>query len=203
MAIIFFFISLMIYNLVQSNKPILSDSYYEDFQSLYKLELKYSKRGSYKTSKIEYDSDNKNIEKIYAWFPSELQNNNRKYPMIVVVNPSNTKAQNYMIFFDKLASWGFIVIGNDDPQTGNGKTTSITLDYIINKDGILKDKIDTEKIGIIGYSQGGAGAINAITRYDNGKMYKAIFTGSAPYALLSKNLGWEYDISKISYGMGI
>ena len=28
-------------------------------------------------------------------------------------------------------------------------------------------------------------------------MYKAIFTGSAPYALLSKNLGWEYDISKI------
>ena len=164
MASIFFFISLMIYNLVQSNKPILSDSYYEDFQSLYKLELKYSKRGSYKTSKIEYDSDNKNIEKIYACFPSELQNNNRKYPMIVVVNPSNTKAQTYMVFFDKLASWGFIVIGNDDPQTGNGKTTSITLDYIINKDGILKGKIDTEKIGIIGYSQGGAGAINAITR---------------------------------------
>jgi len=28
-------------------------------------------------------------------------------------------------------------------------------------------------------------------------MYKAIFTGSAPYPLLSKNLGWEYDISKI------
>ena len=64
-------------------------------------------------------------------------------------------------------------------------------------DGVLQGKIDTEKIGIIGYSQGGAGAINSITRYENGKMYKTIFTGSAPYALLSKNLRWEYDISKI------
>jgi len=117
-----------------------------------------------------------------VWFPSELQYNNKKYPMIVVVNASNTKAKDYKPFLDRLTSWGFIVLGNDDPQTGNGKTTSIKFDYILNKvdNGALKDKIDTEKIGIIGYSKGGAGAINAITRYDNGKMYKAIFTGSAP-----------------------
>ena len=51
---------------------------------------------------------------------------------------------------------------------------------------------------MIGYSQGGAGAINAVTRYDNGKLYKTIFTGSAAYALLSKNMGWEYNISRIT-----
>ena len=72
--------------------------------------------------------------------------------MIVVVNASNIKVKNYKPFFDRLVSWGFIVVGNDDPQTTNGKTTSITLDFILNKDGILQGKIDTENIGIIGYS---------------------------------------------------
>ena len=126
-AIIISLLIYMIYKLVQSNKPWLSDTYYEDFKSLSELELKYAKRGTCNTSNIEYNSDNKNIKKIYVWFPSELQYNNKKYPMIVVVNASNTKAKDYKPFFDRLASWGFIVLGNDDPQTGNGKTTLLHL----------------------------------------------------------------------------
>lgn len=38
--------------------------------------------------------------------------------MIMVVNASNTRVRNYKPFFDRLASWGFIVAGNEDPQAG-------------------------------------------------------------------------------------
>ena len=171
-AIILALICLMIYIKVQSNKHKICDKYYEDFKSLSKLELKYAKMGSCNTTSIEYNSNNKYIKKIFAWIPSELENINKKFPMIVVVNPSNTKAKDYKQIFDKLASWGFIVFGNDDPQTGNGKISSITLDYILNNDGIIQGKIDIDNIGIIGYSKGGVGGINVVTRYDNGKINK-------------------------------
>jgi hypothetical protein len=120
--------------------------------------------------------------------------------MIMVVNASNTRVRNYKPFFERLASWGFIVVGNEDPQCGTGETASITLDYMLNlpSDSVLNGKIDKENIGIIGYSQGGAGAINAVTRYENGNIYKTMFTGSAAFQLLSKNMGWEYDISKVT-----
>ncbi|MCR5185522.1 MAG: hypothetical protein K6D97_00180 [Clostridia bacterium] len=53
-------------------------------------------------------------------------------------------------------------------------------------------------MGIIGYSQGGAGALRALTMFENGKNYKTIFTGSAAYPLLAKNMGWEYDVTKVN-----
>lgn len=39
--------------------------------------------------------------------------------MIMVVNASGTPAASYEPFFPRLASWGFIVVGNEDGQTGN------------------------------------------------------------------------------------
>ena len=63
---------------------------------------------------------------------------------------------------------------------------------------IFCGRIDEDKIGIAGYSQGGAAAIRAVTEFENSDKYKAIFTGSAAYALLAKNMGWEYDILKVT-----
>ena len=64
-------------------------------------------------------------------------------------------------------------------------------------DSVLSGKIDYDSMGIIGYSQGGAGAICAVTNYENGARYKTMFTGSAAYQTLAKNMGWEYDPAKI------
>ncbi|MBR3840516.1 MAG: alpha/beta hydrolase, partial [Erysipelotrichales bacterium] len=104
--------------------------------------------------------------------------------------------------YARLASWGFVVVGNDDRQTGTGETASETLDYVLNlnkdENSELFGKMDEEYIGCVGYSQGGAGAINAVTRFENSDKFTALFTGSASYALLSKNMGWEYDVSKIN-----
>ena len=115
----------------------------------------------------------------------------------MVVNGSNTPAKIYLPFFQRLASWGFVAVGTDDPQAGTGETTSIALDFLLNESEIA-GQIDRDNIGITGYSQGGAGALGAATKYENSHLYKAIFTGSAAYPLLAISMGWEYDSSKIS-----
>ena len=176
------------------------EGYYKNFKSDAPLEVKYSQPGSYETAYTEFASDHESISKIRVWYPNDLETDDKVWPMIMVVNASGTPAASYEPFFQRLSSWGFIVVGNEDPQTGNGETASLTLDFMLHvPDGsVLSGKIDYENIGIIGYSQGGAGAICALTNYENGKNYKTIFTGSAAYPTLAKNMGWEYDASKVT-----
>ena len=176
------------------------EGYYKNFRSDAPLEMKYSQPGSYETAYTEFASDNESIRKIRVWYPKDLETGDKVWPMITVVNASGTPASSFEPFFPRLASWGFIVVGNEDGQTGNGETASLTLDFILNvpADSVLSGKIDYENMGIIGYSQGGAGAICALTNYENGRHYKTIFTGSAAYPTLAKNMGWEYDTSKIT-----
>ena len=185
---------------IESKKPSVKDDYFKDFSSSAPLELKYSQAGEYEVVCCTDPSENSGIKKVRFWFPAELADNNRRYPVIVVVNASGTPAFKYEPWFRRLASWGFIVVGNEDPQAGTGETTSVMLDYLLNlpQDHMLNGRLDTENIGIIGFSQGGAGALAAVTMYDNGKLYKTIFTGSAAYPLLASNMGWKYDVSKIS-----
>ncbi len=193
---VFFYIKSMLPNGGGNND--VTEGYYERFQSEAPMETKYANPGSYETSYTEYASDNKSIGKVRVWYPTELENSGKNWPMIMVVNASGTPASSYEPFFSRLASWGFVVVGNEDGQTGNGKTASITLDFMLNvpSDSVLAGKIDYNNMGIIGYSQGGAGAICAVTNYENGARYKAMFTGSAAYPALARNMGWEYDVSK-------
>ena len=178
----------------------ITPSYYERFHSEEPLEMKYSDKGRFETSYTEFVSDNEAIKKVRVSYPTELERGNETWPMILVVNASGTPYSSYEPFFSRLASWGFVVVGNEDGQTGNGETASITLDVMLNipTDSVLRGKVDYNNIGIIGYSQGGAGAISAVTKYENGSYYKAMFTGSAAYPTLSRNMGWEYDVSKVT-----
>ena len=175
------------------------EGYYTNFKSDAPLEMKYSQLGGFETAYTEFPSENANIGKVRVWYPKELEKGEKTWPMIMVVNASGTPAASYEPFFPRLASWGFIVVGNEDGQTGNGETASITLDFMLNipADSVLSGKIDYDSMGIIGYSQGGAGAICAVTNFENGARYKAMFTGSAAYQTLAKNMGWEYDPAKI------
>ena len=124
-----------------------------------------------------------------------------EYPLIVVVNGSNTAALNYEPYFERLASWGFVVVGNDDRQAGTGISTALTLAYMLeqnqNSDSLFYEKMDVQNIGIAGYSQGGVGAVRAVTECKNSGLYKTIFTGSAAHSYLAKMWG-GYDASKVS-----
>lgn len=185
---------------IHERRPWYDEDYFDDFKTDAVLEKKYSARGSFETAYTEFKSDNNKIDTIRVFYPAELADSNRSYPMIVSVNASGTRARNYTTVLDRIASWGFIVVGNDDPQSGTGETASQTLDFIlhIGTDSELYGKIDKNNIGIMGYSQGGAGALCAVTNFDNGKLYKTIFTGSAAYPFLAHNMGWDYDVSKVT-----
>ncbi len=184
---------------IESKRSSVREDYYTGFSSSAPLELKYSQLGAYEVSALDDPSDNETIKKVRFWYPSELEYTDKKYPVIVAVNASGTPAYKYEPWFKRLASWGFIVVGNEDPQTGTGETTSIMLDYLLNlpQDHELNGRLDIENIGIAGFSQGGAGALAAVTMHDNGTAYKTVFTGSAAYPFLAGNMGWKYDVSKI------
>lgn len=192
---------LLIKNHIESQKPWLEKDYYTQFQSDSELEKQYAGLGNYEVSSKVVKSEDKTIGNIRIWYPSEMENKQDKYPLIVVTNASNMAALNYEPYFERLASWGFVVVGNDDRQAGTGISASQTLDYMLdqnrNSDSPFYENIDVQNIGIAGYSQGGAGAIRAVTEYDNGSQYKTIFTASAAHSYLAQMWG-GYDASKVS-----
>ncbi len=192
---------LLIKNHITSQMTWLEKDYYNQFQSDSESEKKYAGLGIYEVSNEVVKPEDKTIGNIRIWYPSEMKNSQDNYPMVVVVNGSNTAALNYEAYFERLASWGFIVVGNDDRQSGTGISTSRTLDYMLeqnqNSNSLFYEKIDTQNIGIAGYSQGGAGAIRAVTEFENSGLYKTIFTGSAAHSYLAQMWG-GYDASKVS-----
>lgn len=193
---------LMIKSHFDSLKPQLADDYYTKFKSDYELEKKYAGLGSFEVANADFDAGDKKIGKYRVWYPKELETTDQEYPLIIITNASNVAALNYEPYFERLASWGFIVAGNEDRQAGSGESTSLTLDYVLKlndkSDSVFYQKISQTNIGIMGFSQGGAGAIRAATEFDNSNRYKTMFTGSAAYPFLAKNMGWEYDASKIA-----
>lgn len=182
--------------------PAVKDKYYEENISQKDLEKKYTNKGEYKVKYIEYSSKEETIKKYEIWYPEELENSNNKYPVVIMANGTGVPASKYKPIFEHLASWGFIVVGNEDKESWNGKSSSLTLDYILSLNGnsknILYNKIDTEKIGIGGHSQGGVGAINAVTNYDNSYIFKSFYTASCAWIDLAIALKWNYDINKIN-----
>lgn len=193
---------LILKNRADAQKPWLPEDYYTAFASQSPLEKKYMGRGSFAVSHTVIPSEDASIQNFRLWYPAGLETSSETYPLVLITNASNMAALNYEPFFERLASWGFIVAGNDDRQAGTGASTSQTLDFLLEQNetpgALLYGKIDRSNIGIAGYSQGGAGAVRAVTEYPNSGCYKALFTGSAPYPLLARNMGWEYDAAKIS-----
>lgn len=79
------------------------------------------------------------------------------------------------------------------------RESSLNLMIKLNADESSKfyGKIDIDKVGSAGHSQGGAGAVNAVLRYGHSENYKAIYTASNTNSALSDYLGWGYDPSAI------
>ncbi|MGN1295322.1 MAG: alpha/beta hydrolase [Bacilli bacterium] len=194
LCIVFLFIWL-------SKQPAVKSNYFQDVKTEKALEQKYINKGSYEVSYIEFKADEKKIGKYKIWYPTEMEKTEKSYPLVVMANGTGVKASKYEAVFDHLASFGFIVIGNEDESSWDGYSSSESLDYIlslnIDKTSIFNNKVDSENIGIAGHSQGGVGTINAVTNQGNGHLYKTMYTASATHIALSEALNWPYDVSKI------
>lgn len=182
-----------------NRQPLVAEGYYHSTISGGDYERQYAGRGKYEVSKLEFDMVDDAMKRIYVWLPKDMSISQR--PIIVVVNGSNAIASRCEPFFERLASWGFVVVGNDDPMSGRGDSTSRMLDFLISavedSEHLLYGQIDISRIGIAGYSQGGAGALRAVTEFTNSHRYTTLFTCSATSQLLSQNLGWTYTPAKV------
>lgn len=183
-------------------QPAVKEGYYEKVKTDLPLEQKYTAKGEYEVSSVTFKSDNKKIEAFKVWYPAELEHTDHTYPLVVMANGTGVKASKYEAVFDHLASWGFIVIGNEDESSWDGASSAESLDWMLGQNGdstsVFYGKIDPDHIGVAGHSQGGVGAINAVTAQDNGGYYKTIYTASTPHLVLAEALEWPYDVSKIN-----
>lgn len=140
-------------------QPMVKDGYYNDVQTSAPLEQKYTKKGDYEVSYYEQDANNKQWKKFEIWYPAELETTENTYPLVVMVNGTGVAASKYKPIFDHLASWGFIVVGNEDESAGNGASASASLDYMLtlNSDSVSKiiaRRVDTDHGDMLPYADG-------------------------------------------------
>lgn len=185
------------------NEPMVKENYYNTAHAVGTLEKKYTKLGKNEVHFAEFNSTEKLYKKYKVWYPSVLeQNSNMAFPIVIFANGTGIPFSKFSPIFEHLASWGFVVVGNDDESSWTGVSSSNALNFIIQlnrkSNSIFFQKLDLKNIGITGHSQGGVGAINAVTAFPNSKMFTSIYTASAPSMELSTALKWNYDITKVT-----
>ena len=154
------------------------------------VEQKYHENGPYQVTVHSIDD-------IHVFVPDSAHK--APLPTVVMVNGTGLKALHYHPVFEHLASWGFIVIGNDDSNAWNGRSALVSLDKALFQNSMvsspLYQRIDLDRIGVVGHSQGAMGAINAATEDDR---FKVLYAASCPQKSLAKKLGWSYSMKTIS-----
>ena len=154
------------------------------------VEQKYHENGPYQVTVHSIDD-------IHVFVPDTIHN--APLPTVVMVNGTGLKALHYRPVFEHLASWGFVVIGNDDSNAWNGRSALVSLDKAIFQNSIvsspLYQRIDLDRIGVVGHSRGAMGAMNAATEDDR---FKVLYAASCPQKSLAKKLGWSYSMKTIS-----
>ena len=184
------------------NRRDIKTGYNQEIETGGELEAKYLAGGDFRTKKYTAKADDP-IKKYTVYYPAELGSTDQPYPMILVLNGTGGKATKYEAQFELYASWGFIVAGNQDKTTGTGVTAVETLHYMLeqneNPDSIFYHKIDLDNIGITGFSQGGAGVFNVLTKYEEASCFKA----AAPLSPVSEYMtalvtDYTYESSEVS-----
>ena len=204
--IFFIMIAAAIFTKVTFNKienmPYVADDYYETVEAKEPIEKKFTNLGSYDVSVKEYVVEDEKVGKYTVCYPTNLETDNNKYPMVLFVNSSNLIASKYIGVLKHMASWGFIAVANDDINAWEGHTARDMLSFMVGEnvtnDSIFFGKIDTANIGISGHSQGAIGAVNAITSPINKQIIKAAYISSIINQELAESANWSYDIYKVN-----
>lgn len=155
------------------------------------VEQQYQKSGPLKAKYKDYPSGEKRYSQYRIWYPANMSSTDSKYPALIIANGTGcgykegmTAADAYVDFCKHLVSWGFIVVANDEGNSGTGESTTKSLDFLLSQnyddDGMFHSRIAVDKIGVYGHSQGAIGAMNAASYYENSYMYKSVCCASAP-----------------------
>jgi len=174
----------------------------------YPVEEKFSQNGPNSVKTIVFESGETAYTYYKIWYPENIENSTEKYPVIVYCNGTGMTDEdvNTVNLMTAFASWGYIAISNDHESSGNADSASkglgLLLDLNENSDSIFYGKVDVDKVGICGFSQGGSGAINGASKgkQPNSSKFKSICALSAPHKDLAASIlqNTPYDASKVS-----
>ena len=182
-------------------EPSVAANYYQQTPVCGTIEAEYTAMGDYEVSYAEYPALDVLIKQYKVWYPSALEEGSQEWPIVVMANGTGVPASRYEPIFQHLASWGFVVIGNEQQASwqGDGSEGALELLIRLNEDpeSAFYQKLDLECVGAAGHSQGAIGAINGVTSQPNGWRYKALYTASTPSSRYAMTLNWNYDVSKI------
>ena len=178
--------------------PSVTADYYTQTQTGGEIEEIYTAMGEYDVDYAEYPAQDLLIKQYKIWYPSALAGEeSREWPIVVMANGTGVPASRYAPVFRHLASWGFVVIGNEMQNSWSGGASAGALDLLaeLNEDpsSLFYHKLDLDNVGSAGHSQGAIGAINAVTAQPNGDSYKALYLASTPSSLYASTLEWAYD----------
>ena len=178
--------------------PSVTADYYTQTQTGGEIEETYTAMGEYDVDYAEYPAQDLLIKQYKIWYPSALAGEEgREWPIVVMANGTGVPASRYTPVFRHLASWGFVVIGNEMQNSWSGGASAGALDLLaeLNEDpsSLFYHKLDLDNVGSAGHSQGAIGAINAVTAQPNGDSYKALYLASTPSSLYASTLEWAYD----------
>ena len=178
------------------NMQAVLEGYQDRFDYQGTLEKKYAADGQYQVELFTQEDSDERIKLLQVYYPADLKTSQKKWPLVLMANGTGIRASKYKAIFRHLASWGFIVVGNEDEWTWDGKSISKSLDMMLrattDSSSLFYQKVDTASIGLTGHSQGGMCVYTAASLFENSRLYKALCTQSGTATMLVDSLGADF-----------
>ncbi len=103
-----------------------------------------------------------------VYYPAALESDNKKYPVLAWANGTGCTPNLYTDLLQQIAEGGYIVIANYETMAADGTAQINSIDLMLsennNSGSVFYGKINTNKIGAIGHSQGGRSSVNAAVK---------------------------------------
>ncbi len=120
------------------------------------------------TEKLGFGCCDSTGAKFDVWYPTDL--GGAKHPIVLWGDGTKAVPSQYTYLLRHLASWGFVVIGTENQQTGSGTDILGSLNFLKEQAttpaSVFYGKLDTAAAGAIGHSQGATGVVNAMLASD-------------------------------------
>ena len=104
----------------------------------------------------------------YVYFPENIKSSKKTYPVLSWANGTACQPSMYTGMFTELAKGGYIVIASSETMSADGTAQIAALDFVIslnsNASSLAYKKVNTNKLGVIGHSQGGRSSVNAAVK---------------------------------------
>jgi len=188
---------------ILSKSQSVPENYTETVKTGGSIEAKYLQNGTHDVEYFEYLAM-MSFEKFEIYYPTDIASV-EKLPVVIFVNGTGVVGSKYTALQKHMASWGFITVATEEQNAWNGFSAemSVRVLELLNtyqeegKENPFYGKVDMDRIGVTGHSQGGIGVINAITDQRHADIYKAAVMLSSTQTDGAKALLWDNDPSLI------